>query len=74
MLGRRPAAAARLPAAHPPALRPGFHPHCPAAVPPDGGLTLRVQLFGGLTNVTYVDEVLELLPGNVKWSVLVDGW
>lgn len=33
-----------------------------------------MQLFGGLTNVTYVDEVLELLPGNVKWSVLVDGW
>lgn len=47
---------------------------CPADAVPDGGVTLRVQLFGGLTNVSYVDETLELLPGNVKWSVFVEGW
>ena len=56
-----------------------FTAGCPFRPPaadaaPDGSITLRVQLFGGVTNVSYVDETLELLPGNVKWSVFVEGW
>ena len=37
-------------------------------------MTLTAQLFGGLTNITFLNETLELLPGNVKWSVLVEQW
>lgn len=51
------------------------HPAAPVAEPAaGGGVTLTVQLFGGLTNVTFLDSLLELLPGNVKWSVLVEEW
>lgn len=39
-----------------------------------GGVTLVVQLFGGLTNVSFLNSSLEILPGNVKWSIAVDKW
>lgn len=49
-------------------------PAAPTAGPTSGGVTLTAQLFGGLTNVTYAGNSLELLPGNVKWSALVENW